>query len=63
VLLYYLVSGLLPFPGNSKREIIARILRGRYDLDENDIWYFISEDIKDLIRGMLEHKPEKRLTA
>jgi len=61
--LYFLVSGYLPFWGNYNHEVIEKILKGNYDLEEADIWYFVSEDVKDLIRSMLEYDPNRRISA
>jgi len=62
-LLYFLVSGYLPFWGTYNHEVIEKVLKGNFDLEEADIWYFVSEDVKDLIRSMLEYDPSKRISA
>ena len=49
ILLYYMVSGTIPFDGLYTEEIRKTILLGSFDLD-SDIWFFVSEDAKDLIR-------------
>ena len=50
VMLYYLVSGSLPFWGDYNYQIAESVLRGKYDLEDGDVWFFVSEDVKDLIR-------------
>ena len=62
-MLYYLVSGSLPFWADYNYQIAEKVLIGKYDLEEGDIWFFVSEDVKDLIRQMLEYDPAKRLSA
>jgi len=47
--MYYLLSGGLPFNGYTNEEIRERVKEGYVDLD-SDIWFFVSEDAKDLIR-------------
>lgn len=43
--------------------MVDLVLQGKYDLEEQEIWYYVSEDVKDLIRQMLEYDPAKRLSA
>lgn len=52
VILYILLSGVPPFPGNTNEEIIARIKKGFYSFDQ-PIWGQISNDAKDLIQKLL----------
>lgn len=64
VMLYYLLSGLLPFDqGYSNYDVAQAVLAGRYDLEDGDIWFFVSEEAKDLIRCLLEYDPTRRLSA
>lgn len=62
-MLYYLVSGSLPFMAEYNYQIAEKVLLGKYDLEEGDVWYFVSEDVKDLIRSLLEYEPTKRMSA
>lgn len=63
-MLYYLLSGLLPFDqGYSNYDVAQAVLAGRYDIEDGDIWFFVSEDAKDLIRCLLEYDPSRRLSA
>ena len=52
VILYILLSGMPPFPGNSDSQIMERIQLGKYSLDEG-IWKSVSDPAKDLIRKLL----------
>lgn len=63
VLFYYLLSGDLPFWAPTVDVVIEKILRGRYDLEDGDIWFYISEDAKDLITMMLTYNPDYRISA
>ncbi len=63
VILYYMVSGSLPFWDYYNYQVVEKVLIGKYDLEEADIWFFVSEDVKDLIRQMLEYDPVKRISA
>lgn len=62
VMMYYLLSGALPFDGYYNQQLIDNILVGNYDLD-SDIWFFVSEDAKDLIRQLLTYDVDKRPSA
>lgn len=52
VILYLLVSGNVPFPGDTDPEVFKRIEEGHYDFDD-PIWETISAECKDLITKML----------
>lgn len=56
VLLYCMVCGTVPFKGNTLAELHKSILLGKYDLPE-----FLSEEVKDLMRKMLQIVPCKRI--
>lgn len=48
VILYILLCGLPPFPGNNERQIFQRILRLPLDFT-SEPWSAISEDAKNLV--------------
>ena len=52
VILYLLLSGTLPFDGENEEEIFEKIKMKKYDFCNNE-WEFISDEAKDLIKGML----------
>ena len=52
VLLYILLSGKVPFPGESNKEIVDNVMRGRYHL-HYDSFKNVSESAKDLIKHLL----------
>ena len=37
-------------------------MEGAYDL-ESDVWFFVSDDVKDLIRQLLTYEPSDRVSA
>jgi serine/threonine protein kinase len=61
-LLNVLLSGDLPFVGYSDRQITKNILEQELYLF-SDIWFFVSEESKDLLRMMLNKDPSKRPSA
>jgi len=62
VIAYTLLSGRFPFRGKGRKELRESILAGRWDF-RHPCWEQISEDAKDLIRGLLRASPKSRLTA
>ena len=46
----------------TEQEIFEQVLHGDLDFS-SDPWPSISEEAKDLVRGMLVREPSKRLTA
>jgi calcium-dependent protein kinase len=60
VLMYVLLSGILPFNANSKELLFRRILNTEPTFNEN-IWNEISLEAKDLIKRLLIKNPEKRI--
>lgn len=61
VIIYILLSGTPPFPGNTNEEIIGKIRTGKYNFS-GPIWDSVSENAKDLIAKLL--CPSKnRITA
>lgn len=62
VVLYILLSGKFPFGGKNESEYYQRVL-SKEAYFPSDEWDNVSEDAKDLVRGMLCKDPAKRLTA
>lgn len=59
VTLYHVLTGDLPFKGGeSKTLLYQNIQAGQYDTPEN-----LTEDLKDLLKKMIEVDPKKRITA
>ncbi|KFG62839.1 putative histone kinase SNF1, partial [Toxoplasma gondii RUB] len=57
VILYALIAGYLPFEDDSTEGLYRKIVKGEFECPE-----WISKDAEDLLRGLLEKDPKKRLT-
>ena len=55
VMLYYILSGIMPFRGETIPQLKAKILEGKYDMPE-----FLTPVCQDLIAGLLIKEPEER---
>lgn len=62
VILYILLSGYPPFPGESDQEIIENVEAGYYEY-RDDLWNKISKEAKNLIDKMLRYLPNDRISA
>ena len=62
VIMYILLTGRPPFNGINEEEIMKKIKDGIYDLSKYP-WGVISNDAKDLVKGLLQVNPSKRLNA
>jgi serine/threonine protein kinase len=61
VVLFAMVTGQLPFSDDFEPRLQFKIINGRYDeslLDDSGV----SDDLKDLLKGMFKTKPGQRLT-
>lgn len=62
VLLYIMLSGKMPFYGRDDNACLRMTASGKYNMPLKE-WSKISADAVSLVRGLLQLKPEKRLTA
>ena len=62
VIMYILLSGRPPFPGDSDKEIMDKVALGKYDLEESPFDQ-LSNSGKDLIKKLLVKDPKKRISA
>jgi len=62
VILYTLLIGSFPFAHNDQQSLFRLICSGKVD-DQQPEWGQISDDVKDLLKGLLDIDPRKRLTA
>jgi CRP-like cAMP-binding protein len=62
VILYTLLSGCLPFFGETHSELFERILAGAYAFPDPE-WTNVSSAAKSLVTALLTADPKKRLTA
>ena len=62
VIMYILLSGTPPFPGQTDEEILRRVKTGKFHF-AHECWRTISEPAKVLIRKMLHMDPKARPSA
>mmetsp|Transcript_24853 Transcript_24853/g.55829 ORF Transcript_24853/g.55829 Transcript_24853/m.55829 type:complete len:353 (+) Transcript_24853:203-1261(+) len=62
VILYILLGGYPPFHDDNQRTLFRKICKGDYTFHP-DYWSGVSDDAKDLIRGLLVVDHTKRLTV
>ena len=59
VLLYAMLNGTVPFKAQTLEELHALILKGEFVFAQPNL----TEDAKNVIKGMIELEPTKRLTV
>jgi len=62
VILFTMLSGNTPFDGRNEMEIIEKIKKAKFSMD-NYAWSKISDSAKHLVKRMLEEKPSNRISA
>jgi len=62
VILYILLCGVPPFWAETEQGVAQAIIRSVIDF-KRDPWPRVSDNAKDLVRGMLNPDPKRRLTA
>ncbi|KAM3365288.1 hypothetical protein ACQJBY_015190 [Aegilops geniculata] len=62
VILYILLCGVPPFWAETEQGVAQAIIRSVIDF-KRDPWPRVSDNAKDLVRGMLNPDPRRRLTA
>ncbi|XP_053990245.1 calcium-dependent protein kinase 5-like [Hylaeus volcanicus] len=62
VIFYILLCGYPPFYGKNNNEILKKIKEAHISFDSR-YWNTISEDAKNLLRGLLKYDSKRRLTA
>lgn len=62
VVLYILLSGKVPFPGESNKEIIENVMKGEYHFN-HEPFLIVSKEAKDLIGKLLVKDVDKRFSA
>ncbi len=62
VIMYYLLSGELPFKGENESETYDKIINGKYFF-KNKLFKKISYDAKDLINKCFVYEPSERISS
>jgi calcium/calmodulin-dependent protein kinase I len=62
VIMYVLLGGYPPFHDDNQRNLFRKIMKADYQFHP-DYWGNVSEEAKDLIRGLLCLDVKKRLTV
>lgn len=62
VVLYILLCGKVPFPGDSNKEIIENVLKGEYHFNYEP-FKNVSEEAKDLIKCLLVKDVNRRYSS
>ena len=62
VIVFILLSGYPPFTDNDKRALFRKIRTGAYEFHP-DYWDGISDDAKNLVKGLLTVDPKERLSS
>ena len=62
VILYILLSGVVPFEDPDEKRLFAKISRGAYSLSGPE-WVAVSSEAKRLVAGLMCLDPSRRLTA
>lgn len=58
VVLFAMLYGNVPFKGADMKDLHKQIIEANYELKDE-----ISAEARDLIKGLLERNPKKRLTV
>lgn len=62
VLMYMMLSGVPPFYGATRKEVMQKISKGKFSF-KSKVWSIISKEAKELIEKMLTLNPDKRPSA
>lgn len=62
VVMYLLLSGCLPFTGETHSDVVARVKEGRWTF-QGESWQLVSKSAKNLLHWLLHKKPLLRFTA
>lgn len=60
--LFYCIRGRCPFRGSNVDDVLRKNLKADYNMNDL-VWETISQPCKDLVSGLLEKEPSRRLTA
>ena len=61
ILMYFLLSGSIPFKGKTEEEITSKILSGKFEFDR-ELFKDVSDEAKDLITKCLKYDVSSRIS-
>jgi len=62
IIMYGIISGKLPYPGDSDEEILEKMNKNKPDFSDG-LWKKHSDSVKDIIQHLVVKNPDKRLSA
>lgn len=62
VVAYILLSGSLPFYGDTSKDVFRAVKKGRFELLSEE-WDGVSPEAKDLVTHLLQSNPDRRMNA
>lgn len=63
ILLYVLLLGFTPYSSNDSKVIKSLISEGKFDFFDNEEWYDVTGQARDLVSRLLTYEPADRITA
>merc|ERR1719223_487962 len=63
VLIYFALTGRLPFPGSSSSSVCRKIAKCQVDFDRQEGARLIDADCKAFLSGLINRDPKRRLSA
>lgn len=61
-MLYFMIRGSLPFYSDDQYIVAKKTVDGDYELDNDEFFLNVSDGCKQLLMGLLENDPKKRMT-
>mmetsp|Transcript_12431 Transcript_12431/g.37927 ORF Transcript_12431/g.37927 Transcript_12431/m.37927 type:complete len:489 (+) Transcript_12431:209-1675(+) len=62
VTLYNMLTGELPFAGNSMRQVLKSVLRSELNLEADEVSH-VSQEGKDFLLGLMDRNADRRMSA
>lgn len=61
-IMYFMIRGSLPFYSDDQYIVAKKTVDGDYELENDEFFLNVSDGCKDLLKGLLESDPKKRIT-